>query len=184
MGAMPQTSDLPYHLPTDTKGQLRALAKILEVSPIIADQAGEAEIEAMCAVIMYRHLDRIQRIRAMEKIKSLPNKALVAKLVELTLDTAYLNPQWGLWSLSNEELAEDIRFHQKLDQVGAVTGLTLSLSSGKDAVAELLKKGRLGPKGIALLVIGVAFAANNSEMNASIEERSRRSKVKDSPFYQ
>lgn len=120
----------------------------------------------------------------MEKIKSLPNKAFVAKLVKVTLDTTFVNPQWGLWSLSNEELADDIRFHQTVNKIGAITGATLSLSSGKDVITEILRNGRLGPKGVALLVIGVAFAGNSSELDASIQEQQRRSQIKDSPYFQ
>ncbi|MFE8069873.1 hypothetical protein QQM79_02345 [Marinobacteraceae bacterium S3BR75-40.1] len=183
MATMPQVSDLPYHLPRDTKGQLRALAKILSISPAAAEKLGEAGAEAMCAAILYRHLDRHQRYKAMKKMQSLPNKALGARLVALALDTTFLNPQWGLWSLTNEELAEDIRFHRVIDTVGAISGATLSLSSGKDVVKEVLRNGKLSPSGIALLVIGVAFAGNNSELNASIAEQKRRSQIKDSPYF-
>lgn len=104
MSTMPEVSDLPYYLPTDTQGQLRVLAKLLDLPPATVEQSGEAGVEAMTATILYRHLDRRQRIKAMEKIKSLPDRALVSKLVRITLDTAFVNPQWGLWSLTNEEL--------------------------------------------------------------------------------
>ena len=33
MASVANVSDLPYHLPTDTIGQAKALASILEVSP-------------------------------------------------------------------------------------------------------------------------------------------------------
>ena len=184
MRPMPEVSDLPYHLPTDTLGQLRVLAKLLGVPPYIAEQSGEAGVEAMTATILYRHLDHRQRIQAMEKIKSLPDRALVSKLVKVTLDTTFVNPQWGLWSLTNEELAEDIRFHEAIARVGAITGATLSFSSGKDVLSEILRNDRLGPKGITLLVIGVAFAGNETAKNASMEELQRRSQVKSSPYYQ
>lgn len=183
MTAMPKVSDLPYHLPRDAKGQLRALARILDISPVAAEKLGEAGAEAMCAAILYRHLDRHQRYQTMKKMQSLPDKALGARLVTLALDTTFVNPQWGLWSLTNEELAEDIRFHQVIDTVGAISGATLSVSSGKDVIKEILKNGKLSPGGIALLVIGVAFAGNNSELNASIAEQKRRSPIKDSPYF-
>ncbi len=92
MTALPKVTDLPYHLPTDTKGQLRALARILDIPPTTAEHAGEAGVEAMTSTILYRHLNRLQRIKAMEKIKSLPNKAFMARLVRLTLDTTFVNP--------------------------------------------------------------------------------------------
>ena len=65
-----------------------------------------------------------------------------------------------------------------------ITGATLSISSVKDVLSELLRNGRLGPKGIALLVIGVAFAGNETAKNASMEELKRRSQVKSSSYYQ
>lgn len=181
--AMPGASDLPYYLPKDEKSQLKALARILGIPSAMAEQAGTHGIEAMTGTILYRHLDRRQRMAAMERIKSLPDREFASKLVRLTLETTFVNPQWGLWSLTNEELEKDIRFHRAVGRVGAITGATLSISSGKDIVNGLLRNGRLSPQGIALLVIGVAFMGNDTELDSALQERERRSQVKTSPYH-
>lgn len=58
MASVANVSDLPYHLPTDTIGQAKALASILEVSPEDAVRSGQDGVQAMTATILYRHMDR------------------------------------------------------------------------------------------------------------------------------
>src|SRR5690554_6118824 len=108
MPSSASVSDLPYYLPTDTAGQAKALASILGISPEAAVRSGEAGVQAMSVTILYRHMDRHERFKAMQLIHSLPDKKFSSKLVLMAVETTFVNPQWGLWSLTNDELAEDI----------------------------------------------------------------------------
>lgn len=187
MASVANVSDLPYHLPTDTIGQAKALASILEVSPEDAVRSGQDGVQAMTATILYRHMDRHERLKAMQLIQSLPDKSFSSKLVLMAVETTLVNPQWGLWSLTNEELAADIRFHAAVDRVASVSGLALSLGSGKtvkDIIKDLAQERRLNHRGVALLVIGVAFAANKGSLEAGTAEQRRRPQVKGSPYFE
>lgn len=180
MALLPSASDLPYHLPTDTKGQLLELAKTLRISPQLVENSGDQGLEAMCATILYRHMSQRQRMAAMTAIKSIPNRQLQSKLVAAALDTTFVNPQWGLWSLTNEEIAEDEAFHDAVDTFGSILGVTFSVSSGKDVAKEFLEKRKLTKGGLAMMVIWVAFAGNRSSLNAVREEKERRAQIKES----
>ncbi len=65
----------------------------------------------MSGVILYRHLNRNQKTEAMSLIRQIgkKNKPLEGQLVNLILNTS-INPQWGVWSLNNDELLNDHNF--------------------------------------------------------------------------
>ncbi|MCG8610408.1 MAG: hypothetical protein MI864_07715 [Pseudomonadales bacterium] len=127
MSDLPLVSDLPYTLPQTNASKWNYLANLLNIPPAIEINAGEREIDALAATIMYRHLDRIERIEAMTLINSLPNKRLVNMLVTKAVDTKYLNPQWGMWSMTNEELLADERFHQTISNYSSYMGVSASV---------------------------------------------------------
>ena len=84
-------------------------------------------------------------------------------------------------------MAADIRFHAAVDRVASVSGLALSFGSGKtvkDIIKDLAQERRLNHRGVALLVIGVAFAANKGSLEAGTAEQRRRSQVKGSPYFE
>ncbi|MGF1876242.1 hypothetical protein L4D77_13045 [Photobacterium frigidiphilum] len=70
-------------------------------------------------------------MNAMKAIHSVRKKALVGMIITRVLDTTYVNPQWGIWSLSNAELKADLKFHSQLSSVASVAGISASVQSGK-----------------------------------------------------
>lgn len=182
MPSLPKSSDLPYHLPANLKDQLRELAKLLSIPPHLVEGSGEHELEAMCATILYRHMDARQRYAAMRSIRTLPSRELEGLLVGKALSTTFINPHWGRWSLTNEELVNDIAFHEAIDAFGSIVGVTFSIKSGKDLIKEIYERRKLTRDGIAMLVLWVAFSANKTTLNASREELNRRTEVRRSTY--
>lgn len=89
-------ANLPYNLPKQEKDQLEYLANIVNLPKVLIENAGQDEVDAICATILYRHLNRNQKMEAMAIIKRLGNKRLISILIDNVLMTTYINPQWGI----------------------------------------------------------------------------------------
>ncbi|BFM09612.1 hypothetical protein [Halioxenophilus aromaticivorans] len=167
--------DLPYvTLSKNTPEQLRLLADILGIPTALVAKGGEAELTAMVATILYRHLDQVDRRQAMEAIRNVPNRALEGRLVTLALDTTFINPQWGMWSLSNKELLQDEQFHKRLDNIAGNLGFAASGLGIWELIQKLKKRGKPGPQIGATLVIWGAVFINSSELQQTQSELKQR----------
>jgi hypothetical protein len=82
------------------------------VSNILVQYLGADELDALAATMLYRHLGHQLKFKAMTMITNLKNKRLVSRLRALAIDTTYVNPQWGIWSLTKEELLVDQAAHK------------------------------------------------------------------------
>ena len=151
---------LPYHLPKTPKDQLRLLAKILAITQSQVGLDTDAEIEAMAVTILYRHLDRIQKQQALANILGLKNQILASKLYSKVVDIS-VNPQWGVWSLSNDELLSDQAFHTKFNEIAGYVGISASITSAKELIQEAWKNKRLGKGGWITLAIWGCVIFNN-----------------------
>jgi len=107
-------NNLPYILPSNRKEQLRVLSQIVGIPISFVENGGEKEVNALCGAILYRHLDRHQRIEALSLIRDLSNKPLLGKLVTVAIEPTYVNINWGIWSFTREELLSDKIFIAKL----------------------------------------------------------------------
>lgn len=143
---------------------------------------GEHALEAMRATILYRHMDARQRYAAMRSIRTLPSRELEGLLVGKALNTTFINPHWGKWSLTNEELANDIAFHEAVDTFGSIIGVTFSITSGRDVVKEIYERRKLTRGGVAMLVLWITFSANKSTLSASRTELKRRTEIRKSSY--
>ncbi|WP_010324501.1 hypothetical protein [Marinobacterium stanieri] len=186
--------DIPYQVPQDTKGQLAYLASILRIDKGKAIKSGEPGLNAMISVLVYRHLDRNQRITALRSIRKLssipdspelyrlPNtltrsesKSLEQALITRTLDTTFVNSQWwGLWALTTEELKSDLDFHSIVNDAGGFLGITFSAMSFKDFLDKAIKSKGINKKGWISLIIWLSFIANKSSLDTAEEEMDRR----------
>ncbi|WP_064609284.1 hypothetical protein [Photobacterium sp. J15] len=176
--------DLPYpNMPSTLKEQVKFLAEILGVPRNLLTDADETELQAMCYVIMYRHLSQLQRNKAMRVIHSVKRRALVGSLVEKAVDTTFVNPQWGIWSLSNTELLEDIASHQQVQFVAGLIGLSASGMSIKDLVKEAVKKKGISTKNLATIAIWGFLIFNEMELGKARKEHENRTSMNSSRFY-
>ncbi len=178
-----QSDVLPYHLPKTLKSQLQYLARITSLPINLIDNAGQAELEAISVMILYRHLSRQQRIEAMQTIRSVENRALMGSIITKALDTTFVNPQWGIWSLSTEELLEDIKFHASIDSVVGYIGVGASVLGGKDLIKNIWSQKRMGRQHWIMLVIWGCIYMNKQELIKAQQEQSHRTTTKSSRFY-
>jgi hypothetical protein len=177
-----QTSLLPYQLPTSSDEQIIYLANILELPTHLVASKGQIVKEAMAAVIMYRHLDRYQKYEALQLIHSVPDRRLLGKLVEKITDTQ-VNPQWGVWSLSNNELLQDKKFHDTINTYASWLGLTVSAMGAKDILQEIWKKRRMSRGGWVNVIVWGSLLFNAQELNKVNAEILHRSSIKSSELY-
>ncbi|MDP2576048.1 hypothetical protein Q8W40_28015 [Vibrio penaeicida] len=175
--------NLPYTLPKNTKEQLKILSKITSIPSNLLVNAGELEVEAISSMVLYRHMNRLQRIEAMRLIRSVPNRALMGKIISKTLDTTYVNPQWGIWSLSNDELKKDIAIHSTIDSFAGYVGVGASVLSGKDLVKDLWSLKRMGKKHWVTIVIWGCIYFNKNELNKARNELDNRTTLQSSGMY-
>ncbi len=186
--------DIPYQVPQDTKGQLAYLASILRIDRNKAIRSGEPGLNAMISVLVYRHLDRNQRIaalRSVRKLSSLPDspglyrlpntltaaesKSLEQALIHRALDTTFVNSQWwGLWALTTEELNSDLDFHSTINDVVGWLGITVSAMSIKEFLDKAIKDKSINKKGWISLIIWISFFANKASLDTAQEEMERR----------
>ena len=145
--------NLPYNLSTNPIEQLRGLAKKIGFNFGLLSGGGKIEVDAICAVILYRHLSQSQRIDAMKAIRSVSNRALMSKLITGALDTTFVNAQYGMWSLTDKELPFDKNFHEFLDTFTSYVGIGASRLGVKDLYKESKLKGKLGRVSLAIIVI-------------------------------
>lgn len=183
MPKMPSISDLPQHLPRDTKGQLRELGKIVGIPQPLLENAGQETIDTICATILYRHLSPAQRQEAMAMINALPNRQLTGLLITRALDTTFVNPEWGMWSMTNDELAAAEAFYSAIDDYASYVGISASALGAKDLASTVWRQRKLTRGGIVTLVIWGAIAANKAQLSKIRQEEARRSVTKSSPYY-
>jgi len=150
--ALPSPSDLPYYLPVDPQGQLRELAKILNIPLPLAKAGGPLAADALSATILFRHLNQAQRQEA------LSSRELRGRLVTKAVDTTFVNPKWGVWSLTSDELMAEQSFHSALDNYATWAGFGLSGIAAKDFFKHFWKNRKVTRGGIATLVIWMAVA--------------------------
>jgi len=167
----------PYKLPKNTQKAINYLAKILKLNPSLVKNGDDKLLQALCGTIIYRHLDRLQRIEVMTIIRSLPNRRLGGQLVGRITDVLYVNPRWGVWSLSTRELNREMKSNADFQYVMLVVGV----AGGKDvakSVSAVWKARTLASKNtlhlIANLVIwGVAYGSYREGVKLTNEWKRR-----------
>lgn len=110
------------------------------------------------------------------------NGPLEGKLVNLILNIS-VNPQWGFWSLNNDELLNDHAFHNTINDYAGFIGLTASAAGAKTIIENIWKTKKMTRGGVATLVLWGALYFNNSELRKANAEIANRSQLKSSPVY-
>lgn len=165
----------PYQLPKNITEQVTFLAKVLDIKAHFLVGAGNLEVEAMCFTILYRHLNPLQRREAMKTIRAINNKALSAKLLTKALDTTFINPRWGVWSLTNKELLERINNLEKWADFTSQIGIGASFFSGKDLIHSLHNGKGIKRHHVVLLCIWGLVKLNNDQLKKAKTEKEHRS---------
>lgn len=176
-------NDLPYNLPENTQERLNKLAQITAIPKNLLIGAGEKEVEAICYMIAFRHLNQKQREDGLRLFNSLEKKALTGFLIDNAIYTAFVNSQWGIWSLTNEELEADIRLHRKMSTYAAIIGVGASVSSAKDMIKNIMEKKRVGVKNWVTLVIYGCIIFNEVELYKAETEKNHRTTLNTSRLF-
>ncbi len=178
-----KASALPYNIHSFSLiMKLSMLARLIGISPRLLNGAGGIELDALAGVILYRHLSRMQRIEVLKRVRDLKNPILADRLrgkVAMVL----VQPQWGIWSLSNNELLEDQRLHAMIDEYASILGVSVSVFGARTLFSDVWKHQKIKKGGLATLVIWGAIYFNKTELNKANREISRRSKLNTSPHY-
>lgn len=165
-----------YTLPKNNSEAKQKLAEVLKIplNKLIGDEA--TIIAAMSGTILYRHLTRLEKMAAMEKIKSLSYPQLQDILVTKCLDP-FVNPQWAEWSLTNEELKEVLKFHNQFNRWSSLLGANPGAYGVGGSVWSIIdkgvSKGNLAVLVASLILIGLHEFSYNETMKYS-EELQRR----------
>ena len=86
------------------------LAKVLDLPKSSLHGNPDFIVASMAGTILYRHLNRLDRVNVIQAIKMLASLELQSELISRCLDVL-INPQWGEWSLKNNELNSIVEFH-------------------------------------------------------------------------
>lgn len=138
---MAQTNiNVRYDLPRSKTEAVKKLAVILKVPShkLIGD---ESEIvTAMAGTILYRHLERLDKMSVMQKIQTLSHPQLLTELKIKCLDSL-VNPQWAEWSLTNNELKELLDFHNQLNRWSSLLGANPGAYGVGGSAWSIIKQG-------------------------------------------
>ena len=144
----------------------------------------------MCATVLYRHLSQAQRNEAMPVIRSFPNAKLQRKLIDSVLFTTFVNPQWGILSLTNKELAADKDVHSFIDNYASYLGISASAIGMKNLITQakdILKSGKSKKSVwgiVAMFAVWGAVAFNKKELEKVNNEISNRTIQLTTGFHQ
>lgn len=179
--------NLPHVLPSNHQEAANRLALMLEIPLAHVINANEQMIETIAGVILYRHLGRSDKEGVMRSIYKLSNKHLQQFLVMKVTDVI-VNPTWGIWSLTTEELKRKKDIHQAFENIASLIGVGLNSLSLYDFVTKIRTN-----KGISLasragilatVIVWGAILYNKSELSRCNEEmEKRRPPMKGSPYY-
>lgn len=131
---------LQYRMPATNFGKIDFLCHLLNNLPrsTVSGMPEKEAITLLADVILYRHSDRFSQMDIMARINALPGHA-GPRMRSLIL-TSIMQPLWAVWSMTTEELFQQLDFWSSVAALGESLGLGISAT----AVADIIKKIRLG----------------------------------------
>jgi hypothetical protein len=137
---LPKVIDLPIHadkLPTTTKGIVEELARIMNIDLHHDTKRDEYTMVVLSGIMLFRHLDRYERQTILEMIQNEDHIAAIDwwEMIDRCTDVL-VQPYWGLWSLTNEELTIMLNDQELKSKFFMMLGVSVSASS----IWEYLKK--------------------------------------------
>lgn len=164
---------VPYELPHSKREAIAQLADILDIPMPELQGDGTSTLQAMCATIMFRHLDRFEEREALELINS-QHPRVAMHLRTRALDP-HVNPDWGVWSLTREEIDAAIASNERFLSIVGFWGLNPGQGGAAISVWRMLKtgitQGNAATLAASLLILGA------SELSEDHLERLRRERL-------
>lgn len=171
-----QKVNLRYSLPNNVAEAMKDLAIILKVPTHKLVGNKEKIVVAMSGVIIYRHLNRLDKMSVMQMIQDLSHPQLQNELRIKCLEPL-INPQWAEWSLTNEELKEVLDFHNGLNRWSSLLGANPGAYGVGGSVWSIAKQGastgNIAVLIASLMLIGLhEFSYNETQKyNGELERR-------------
>ena len=183
--------NLPYILPKNAQESSVRLATILDIKAAYVANADQALVEMLAGTILYRHLDRLQKMDIMDKIQKSGRYPLAGILTSRVVDVELVNSRWGVWSLSNDELIESVEFAEMLDRWSGLIGWGANISSISSFAKKVYSNSPETPRQAALfrlhamvtLIIWGSILYNKNEIKRLNDELKNRSTLHTSPVY-
>jgi hypothetical protein len=166
---------MPYKVPTDVTKQAEYFAKILSVPKSYIKSANNDDVKLMVATILYPHLDRLGRNQTLRMYLEHPNKKLAVYLRGEAVTVTLVNKNWGLWSLTTNELNEKLKEHEVITKLFGLAGV----KTAQDLVKNFKNLKNSKPYAILLSVI---LSANEIMKKDTNNELKRRQKTSDYEF--
>lgn len=188
---MPAINDLPYHqdkMPTTTPEMVDALAAILRFKIFHQTKKDEHTLATLTGVILYRHLDRHQKMKVMDMIRNEDHihRADHDELRVFCIEPL-IQPEWWLWSLTTEELEEKFKSQENFKTLLSLIGFGVTALSIQDFGKELIKNKKI-TRGGAMFVLSATFVyLQNKQYNNTkkeVERRKPNADAKSSRFYE
>jgi len=180
---MPVVTDLPYTIPSSVNEQISRLSKTIGLPEGLMKGKGLQGVHILCGVIIYRHLDRHQKPQVMALIRNLNDPRAVGFLVGKVVDTI-VNPNWGLWSLTNKELEAKRSFHSALDNIMTTLGAGASVSSVTSiAKSSWSKRSLMNSKNVLLIIVWGGIWYSKQILKETQQEIDSRKSFNKTPFH-
>lgn len=180
---------LPYDLPKTTRDALSALAGVMKISPALVLAGDHGLLALIAGVILYRHLpsearrDVMKRLQAYSRSQKAWQRNLYHPLLGRVLDTM-VSPEWGLWSMSNEEVHAGLQSILTASWVLSESGIPSGYGSILLGIYQCLKGGvRAATFGVVVGVIFTGLAWGFDEIEQRYREELRRRMTERTSFY-
>lgn len=170
--------NLPYKLPKESGAIIVTLCNVLCVPNTFLLKLGTDAENILCGVILYRHLGNLEKQDVMKMIYKLKDKSLASTLVTKVTDVI-LNPNWGLWSLTNKELQTKEEFHSLVKKWTSIVGFGATVSSTKELLSKAWRQKRYvtGANILTLLVWGGLLYSNKILTDVNLEQERRKIQI-------
>src|SRR5690606_27342682 len=123
-------------------------------------------------IVLYHQLGHIERMNVMEFLhNNLHGPALAAAIGKIT--DPMVNPHWGLWSMSTDQLKEDLEFAETVSTYIGLAGGGFSIKEVVDLAGDSRKSNTKSMCPIAhpVLVIAIwGFWFNHEAGKSAIQE--------------
>ncbi len=172
------SSRVPYALPDNRADAIEALAEILDIPLPEVSGDGTSTLQALAGTILYRNLEQRERNEVMSAIRR-QSPRLQGLLLDRALNPTFVNPSWGMWSMTTEELQQLIERNERFQRLVTVTGANPGYVGGAASVWHMVKTGAQASNvagAAASLVILGASEMSAMELNNARDEMMNRMK--------
>jgi len=174
---------IPYNVPHNTQMAVIELSKVIGIPINYKLIRDEQYVTLLSGIILYRHLDRLEREDVMARIYQLEDRRLQGKLVDIVTQNI-VNPLAGMWSMSDKEINEYLSVNKEILDWFTIAGINPGAVGVAQGTWEAIKTGGKGGGlmiAISLVMLGINYGISK-EADALQNELDKR-RVSINPNY-